>query len=731
MSTMVLFRASIYLKIATILLLSVGQAVADPWMGRMSVFDNLVWKDGRQMNYGVAKYFLDENTSESVPISVQVEVYADGHPPKDLEVQLFSNINRRDFAKAYESAEEAGKPSSYWLTYPMSYEKSNGNFHVYRLTVPLTKTGAYRITARFRIQGGPWLWHNQFQYDGVQQRDGAVVVSPKKALDRTLYEVNTMVVEASPGGGAQRSTLEDFTDHDTDGYDPFNLAVVRSQLGFNTLWLMPIFPITHVRYDPDAGHDVGNYSPGSPYSTRNYFAVNGLFDETGNQDAAMAEFAYFVTKAEQAGLDVFIDVAFNHSGRDTVFGQGAVNAGLVPQADADARIQDRRPAWATNKSDYRDHAHAGDQWALYAPTDRLGEHRWYDAGLDWYFGTYSSLGPKPGSGDTAQGGALDERDLFYTDLDPAGGYDYEVANVWNYFASIIPFWLDKTGNRLDGIRADFAQGLPPQAWEYIINKARQKKWDFIFLAEVLDPDVVRYRSNRHFDVVTTVDHWLYRSNDVTMSQLVGSLEGEASLYGYNAAVLHNGTSHDEQGNSNIWLMTARYAVAGAVYGMPMVYMSQPLGIPHKVDFQTSWENIKSYWDGKNPGAIGMYGRINAARAMSQALRSINRYFLQRQNGNGFNEGIFSVARWSSNDVVLAFVNLRDSGIGPETYAIPLVVPLDGSVGVRYQAFNMLADDPNQPLWPQPRSAADIQANGVYVALNLPNESQYLQLRKVP
>ena len=40
-------------------------------------------------------------------------------------------------------------------------------------------------------------------------------------------------------------------------------------------------------------------------------------------------------------------------------------------------------------------------------------------------------------------------------------------------------------------------------------------------------------------------------------------------------------------------MTARYAVASAVYGVPMVYMSQPLGVPYKVDFQNSWQNIKS------------------------------------------------------------------------------------------------------------------------------------------
>jgi hypothetical protein len=81
-----------------------------------------------------------------------------------------------------------------------------------------------------------------------------------------------------------------------------------------------------------------------------------------------------------------------------------------------------------------------------------------------------------------------------------------VENIWNYFASILPFWIEQTGGKLDGIRADFSQGLPPQLWEDIINKTGQAKWDFVFLAEMLDPDRVRYRVNRQFDIVTTVDH---------------------------------------------------------------------------------------------------------------------------------------------------------------------------------------------------------------------------------
>lgn len=283
--------------------------------------------------------------------------------------------------------------------------------------------------------------------------------------------------------------------------------------------------------------------------------------------------------------------------------------------------------------------------ADYAPTDRLGEHKWYDAGIDWFFGDYSSLGPKPGSGhDTGSGSAEDERDLFYTDLDPAGGHDFEVENVWNYFARLFPYWLEQTGNKLDGIRADFAQGLPPQAWEYIINKTRQRKWDFVFLAEALDPDSIRYRVNRHFDLLTTVDHWLYRTSSVMMNQLAGSLEQEANIYGFNALVLHDGTSHDEDGNANAWLMVARYAVAASLPEVPLEYMSQPLGFGNKVDFQYSWQSLQNYWDHKNDRVFAMYDRINLARSQNPGLWLTNRYLITKQQGAGFNNDIFSVVR---------------------------------------------------------------------------------------
>ena len=726
----------IYRSLSLFIALSLGiflsQAVfAAPWTGHLVNKDANVWPEGRSGNYGTVKYFIDEDKNETIPLQVYVQVYGDGHPQTGLEVQVFTNLNRRDHAKVWEDASRAGSPNSYYKAYPMNYIGQSGNNYVYKADLTVAKTGVYRLTTRFRIDNGPWLWHNGFQYDGIYQRDCAIVVSPRKVLGLSMYEVNPLVVEASPGNSSNaRSTFEDFTDHDTDGFDPFSVQYVRDTLGFNTMWLMPVFPVTKERWDTNQKLWAPNFSPGSPYATSNYWAVNEALSADNNESFALSEFKYMVDKAEALGLNLFIDAAFNHAGRDVIYGKGAIDLGLAASGEINNFIRNSRHAWCTNTGDYRRHAGSPAEIALYAPADRLGEHSWYDAGTDWYFGDYSSLGPKPGYGNTWQGGALDERDIIYTDLNPDGGHDYEVENLWNYFAYILPYWLAQTNNKLDGIRADFAQGLPPQAWEYIINKTRQKKWDFIFLGEALDPDQVRYRVNRHFDLITTVDHWLYRRNDVTMSQLVNSFEAEARLYGYNATIMHNGTSHDEEGNGNCWLMAARYAIASAMYGVPMVYMGQPLCVPQKIDFQISWQNLKQYWDSAISNVYSMYRRINKARDENAALHSTNRYFLQRQSGAGFNENIFSVARWDKDNIVFVFVNLRDQVVGPEIYAIPRAVPLDSNTGVKYQAFNLVADNPNLPLWPQPRTAADIYQNGVYIKFNFPNETQYIKLKPI-
>jgi hypothetical protein len=719
-----------------------------PWMGNLVV-------DGTPGNYGTIKVFADEQGTNwpKYQINVSVEIAGNGANPGDFEVEVFTNLNRRDFAKIQEPLNESGDPnSSYWIMHKMTYAGKSYDNYRFEVQLPVKRCGAYRLTTRYRQTGtAGWWWNNMFApFAGAgNHRDAAVVVSPAKAARLMLYEANALTVEAAVGGSYEnRSTLDDFLPtHDFTGFNPFELGYVSNQLGFNTLWLMPVFPNSRWRWDRTGWRWAANDNPGSPYSVRDYWSINPWLADNGEKDRALDLFKELVDEAGKQKIDIFLDMALNHAGRDVVFGNGAMDLGQCQPKQIGDWIRISRPGWCTRGDEFRDGQAIGhyrepapDDYscALWAPADRLNEHVWDDANVDWFFGDYSALGPKPffQAKDYAgnpvsfwddSGSAEDERDLFYTDLSTAR----QTGQLWEFFAYIMPFWVKQTNGKLAGIRADFAQGLPNHLWEYVINKTRQKKWDFIFLGEVLDPDRIQYRLNRVLDILTTKDHYLYRKNDVRMSDLVASLEGEAGLFGSRALIMHNGTSHDEQGNSNKWAMTARYAVTASLYGAPMVFMGQPLGLAYKMAFREQWANMYDAWtqpDSERSPVAAMYKKINDARSSSAALTGQSRYFLRQTNGY-FYEEIFSVARWvGDGDVdsaVLVFVNLDTSGAHSAAFAVPRAIRLSGE----YQACNLVADDPAAHLWPDYRSAEDIYASGVYVGFSYPNEVQYLRLVK--
>ena len=596
-----------------------------------------------------------------------------------------------------------------------------------------------------------WWWSNSFTPAPGQapQRDCAVVVSPQKAARARLYEANALTVEAMRGGSYEnRSTLDDFlTTHDFDGFNPFSLQYIVKELGFNTLWLMPVFPNTHWRWDRPRWEWAENDNPGSPYSSRDYWSINRWLADNATGARAMELFQTLFEEGGGLDLDVFIDLAFNHAGRDVIYGAGGVELGFCSRQEAENWIRRSRPAWCTRGASfdngqvtpyYREAADSDFECAVWAPADRLNEHIWDDANVDWFFGDYSSLGPKPGVGrdyrgnpvyfSDPRGNAEDERDLFYTDL----GTAQETERLWQYIGYVLPYWIEKTGGKLAGIRADFAQGLPNHLWEYIVNRTRKARWDFIFLAEVLDPDVIQYRLNRVFDVLTTKDHYLYRKSDLKMTELFLSLESESRLFGGESLVMHNSSSHDEVGNNNKWAMMARYAIAACMYGVPMVFMGQPLGLADKLPFRESWAEMYQAWTEDIPereAVAQMYRRINAARQETAAFQGPNRYFLGL-TGGGFHEEIFSAARWvpdgEADAATLVFVNLSLWQAHSATFAIPRAVRLAGD----YQVRNLAAGDPQRGLWPAPRSASDIYDNGIYVRFSYPNEVQYLRLERI-
>ncbi|MEO7098232.1 MAG: alpha-amylase family glycosyl hydrolase [Luteolibacter sp.] len=736
-------------------------------------------------NYTTTHVFVDENANDSRPLAI---TFAPGQP--DItNVEVFTNLNRRDFAQLDangDGIEDGIKPpdgnnvtvgdNNYFTAYTMA-NAGGGN---YTLTLDARKTGAYRLTARWKVQGDPaWRW-----FTNAGRRDHALVVSPVDSKNLSLYEMNVLNVESSdntPNDSsddfANRSTFEDLYNAPNaphNGSNRWDLDYLKN-LGCNWLWFQPIHPI---------GTEGQSFYPGSPYAVKNFFEVNPLMSVGNTRESAMLAFQGFVSAADNKGVGVMLDAPFNHTSPDA-----EISTAGVPLfgGTATGEIRNTEARFFSQSGNYGARASRAANIAI-AP-DRGDFGKWDDV-RDVFFGNYSalvSLNPQD------NGNYTNENDFF-----DFGGtnFDSVTRNVWKYFAEYPLFWLEKTGvpagsdmatqtaKGIDGLRADFGQGLPPQLWEYIINKTRTRKWNFVFMSESLDGGAVTYRSNRHFDILNEniVFPLASASNPGDYRNIFDS---RRNAYGQGLVLLNN-TSHDEESYTDPFQALVRYSVVNTVDGAPLVFPGQELGISRTFGYQSyetnfgkqiahfkKFNSMMPIWNDTNYGndqLYPVYSGIGQARLFSKALRSLNRYYLDQTGGAGTHGKIFSVAKFETKnaspavgDVVFAFADTDRDYTGVGTFNVSQDTDNNGvndygiKAGRYYNVKNIAAytaiRSNRRDIWqwrvapydeadaPQPRLGSDILANGVYVSMSrvpltngdwsaAPFEAQYLKLYDV-
>lgn len=800
------------------------------------------WQNGE---YTVSHVFIDEVAGTTADIEVRFDPQAAGV----TDVEVFTNLNRRDLATADKNmdGEHDGilpVEGNSITDLPGDTDTSTGHYYIphsmvcdaglglWTLAIPASRTGAYRLTARFKAGTNPdWQWHGL--------RDHCVVVSPVEARDIRMYEVNVLNVEASGNLESQRSTWEDLSDrlgaiHVTPGRaNDWKLSTMQA-LGVNWLWFQPYHP-SGVDGRDTGGHSwVWNggapyedlnlpYDLGSPYSVKNFWEIEPRtsaqydpLDPVGvGRAKAMASFQEFVADADAAGIQIMPDAAFNHTAFDVELGpkgaelfepdgstwdpideirgrearffsrdyNSAVTGSINPFVDGGENYGDR----ATNTFDI----------ALAPDRFDFGFGKWVDV-KDVYFGRYDSLvefndgafGSEVTS-KTNEGDWFDFSDSEFNSGDfVQGGESFNVTRqVWKYFGSYVPYWLEKTrpagqnrnslpsdGNEnvqrawdnrgIDGLRCDFGQGLPPRCWEYIINRAKSHKWNFVFMSESLDGGAVTYRSGRHFDVLNeNLVFTVKRATDTW--GLRNAYEARRTSCGQ-APVLLNTTSHDEENSVDPWAAVARYAANSTMDGAPMIFAGQELGIrdffgydlmelnggkwvPH---FKThnsmmpAWSDT-NFW---NDQLSVSYADLNRARMTSPALRSGKRWFL---DGDGSNGQVHAVAKYEQEgvspmfqDVVMAFVNLDLGNDQGDNFKIPEgLAPLLGIEDSRIYNVRNISAYERPPtvtgrrsayLWGGGISGSELKATGFGVLVRgvpaseaewdtVPYEAQFLKL----
>jgi glycosidase len=594
-----------------------------------------------------------------------------------------------------------------------------------------------------------------------------------------IYEINVLNVDSTDATFAGRSTLESLTDNTR-----WNLDWLRD-MGLNTLWFQPVHPVASEGREPSGGWDTATapYDPGSPYAVKNFFEINELMTVNyngsntmaQNRTAAMSAFQSFVTTADSKGVHVMLDAPFNHTGYDCEIDEEGIAlmsaAGLNTSGWAPGdKIKDREARFYSRNDG--DNAYAGPASSaanIAAAPDRNDFGKWRDV-YDVYFGRYATLVTGFPSAQSSRDTVAIETDGINTgDLDGAAGTaDAVTRAVWKYFARYVPYWLEKTGlpansplalqtaKGIDGLRADFGQGMPPQFWEYTINVARAHKWNFVFMTESLDGGAVTYRSNRHFDILNEniVFPWQAASNTTAHRDI---FEGRRSSYGQGLVLLNN-TSHDEAGYPDPWQAFIRYAVGSSIDGAPMVMYGQEIGTSnansfshYETNFGKNIPHFKRYnsmqpqWTAWTNDGFGVshlrpaYSGVGKAREFSPALRSSNRWFLNPIGTTTADAEIFAVAKYESSggspvtsDVVLAFQNLDRNTTQANTFGIPDVLANNMGLksGRRYNAKNIAAYlGPNNE-YPGRRDTFLWGANG-FTRENLITNGLYVSLNPVP
>jgi glycosidase len=767
-----------------------------------------------EADYGLAHVFIDEVAHESVPVTVFLD-------PQTLGVEsaeVFTNLNRRDRATRDSDGDgiedgikppdanriPAGDDRSYYKAHPMELVQGG-----YQVTIRATKCGAYRLTARYRLNGEPpgtYHWYGaELNAAGMHKRDFAIVVSPSKTRSIQLYELNPLSIIATGTLPQQRGNFADLAEGLPAGTGPrFSLRYAKA-LGVNMLWLMPIHPngIDGRQGDPANGRP---FEIGSPYAVKNYFAVMPLLakafhpggtaqtnDTSGGRAQALVEFQHFVRAADAQGVDIMLDAPYNHTAHDVELGDKGQQYWGNPGSTATSEIRNVESRFFSRAGAYDMRAQGAHNVGP-AP-DRFDFGKWQDT-LDIYFGRYAALVANQGDA----GNFRNEGDWFDYSVgdenrsgDGNGHFDGITQKVWRYMGDVLQFWLTQTGYSqnesgdtldssagIDGLRGDFGQGMPPQCWEYIVNRTRARKWNFVFMAESLDGGPITYRSARHFDILNENIIFDIRSRR-TATDFRNLYEQRRNIYG-ESAILLNTATHDEDNYRNPFEALMRFAVNSTMDGVPLILAGQEAGLrgtivppngnsdpqagppfgydryfspfdPNKKipQFMT-FNSLMPLWVSlRNPDGDGthleqLYSAIGRARNGSKALRGPNRFFLNLQN-NTLHEQIFSVAKFerqnaspAESDVVFGFVNLvlNSDPVTPEGnwFAVDIDADHDGAndFGIKpdrlYNVKNMAAYTGLNPtrnevfLWPGGRTGSDLLRKGIFIHLNrVPSDRQ--------
>lgn len=420
-------------------------------------------------------------------------------------------------------------------------------------------------------------------------------------------------------------TIDDLLEPTADPTVGITLRYVAESVGANAIWLMPPFPENNREQLPEPCDNLG-----SPYAVTDYFHLDPALSRACIADPEACDpnavIGPLVAQADALQLRLFLDVAFNHFGRNYRFfdvDAPTPDPGLLESErwDFDATfepsllqprilgvgtLEDPPPELLASLAELRDRCPGRSDeripsalaiWRWLTPDERQD----FDCSAE----TLEEIAPafyagsdparlSTGPADTFSGPWRDVRFLHHHNTtEPARAASLRLRE---YLFRILNFWTAQgiSGFRLDHA-TDTANGLSPEVWRYLIAKTRfyaerRGQRPPIFLAEEFsNPDGMAEVA----DLLT--EGYLFgataRGAGIDGNSFAALLARSARFNG-RARVLTHLENHDElrlMDGTGLTFETgrARWAAGLSVWSAPMLLVGQEWGESERLRFRKS------------------------------------------------------------------------------------------------------------------------------------------------
>lgn len=267
------------------------------------------------------------STTKGDPHPLGSTVYPDGvnfsvfsQNAASMELLLFAEGNSTEPFQIIKMTDEGNKSFHFWHVFVV--DAKPGLHYAYRVHGPQEKKPGHRFTPE-KVLIDPYAFGNSMELwnrgaacmpgDNLKQSMRSVVIDPldydwegDRPLNRPMQD--TVIYEMHVGGFT-RAGNSHVTAPGTFRAVIEKIPYLKS-LGVTAVELLPVFQFDDTESHEYEGNKLNNYWG---YSTMAYFAPHPGYCEAAGEAQHMTEFRDMVKALHKAGIEVILDVVFNHT----------------------------------------------------------------------------------------------------------------------------------------------------------------------------------------------------------------------------------------------------------------------------------------------------------------------------------------------------------------------------------------------------------------------------------